>query len=281
MTFNLGQGASAALKDGVVLASALAAERDVFAALRAYEDERRPVTNHQIEQSWSIGSMTTWEGRIGYRAHYAVLRLTKPLVTKELDADYAPAQERLARVDRERVMRPQEEVMSHSAAESVRETTPEENKELIRHAIDEVLNKGNLALVDETYSADLITHRPGLPEPIRGRQGYKDYITSLRTGFPDLRFEIEDMLAERDKVMVQWTLRGTQTGELVGLPPTGKRVTEHGVLAFRMSGGKVAEIWLVLNEMEILQQLGVIPASGGTIPKPLVLMLKLKTRLGR
>ena len=84
--------------------------------------------------------------------------------------------------------------------------------------------------------------------------------------FPDLHYTVEDLVAEGDKVVVRYTGRGTQQGELWGIPPTGKQMTYTGILIWRFAEGKIAEHWAEPDRLGLMQQLGVIspqgPASG-------------------
>ena len=82
------------------------------------------------------------------------------------------------------------------------------------------------------------------------------------TAFPDLHFTVEDLIAEGDKVVARLTVRGTQQGAFMGIPPTGKHVTVTGIDINRLAGGKSVEHWLNMDTLGLLQQLGVIPAPG-------------------
>jgi predicted ester cyclase len=111
-------------------------------------------------------------------------------------------------------------------------------------------------------SPDLVVHNT--PPDITGDfEGIKQAISIHRTGFPDLRFEIEDQLAEGDKVVSRWTLYwGTHKGEWVGIPPTGKQVTITGISIQRYTGRKIVEGWLEMDMLSMMQQLGVVPPPG-------------------
>jgi len=82
------------------------------------------------------------------------------------------------------------------------------------------------------------------------------------TAFPDLHFTVEDFIAEGDKVVARLTVRGTQQGIFMGIPPTGKHATVTAIDINRMAGGKSVEHWLNMDTLGLLQQLGVIPAPG-------------------
>jgi steroid delta-isomerase-like uncharacterized protein len=136
----------------------------------------------------------------------------------------------------------------------------EQNKANSRRVFDEVLNKGNLAVVDELFNADNVVHTP--TGPVYGVEGYKQFVNMYLSAYPDLQFTIEDLLAEGDKVVARWTGTGTHQGSLMGIPPTGKRVTVTGMNINRFENGKFLEVWLEFDGLGMLQQLGVIPAMG-------------------
>jgi steroid delta-isomerase-like uncharacterized protein len=133
---------------------------------------------------------------------------------------------------------------------------PEENKALIRRLVEEGWNKRNLALVDELY-ADCVYHSPATGE-IKG-EALKQFLASMLAAFPDIRFTIEDLVAEGDKLVTRWSCTGTHLGELVGLAPTGKQVTFSGMAIIRIVDGKIVEQWEESDALGILQQLGAVP----------------------
>ena len=135
-----------------------------------------------------------------------------------------------------------------------------ESKALARRLIEEMFNRGNLEVADELYAPDYVNHDPGNPEEIRGPEGIKGYVGVHRTAFPDLQLTIEDQVAEGDRVATRWTGRGTYQGDLMGIAPTGRRVTATGITIDRISGGKVVETWTNFDVMGMMQQLGVIPS---------------------
>ena len=73
---------------------------------------------------------------------------------------------------------------------------------------------------------------------------------------------MEDMVADGDKVVARWTAQGTNTGEMMGMPPTGKTFKAGGMNMFRINGGKVAEVWTNFDDLGMMQQLGIIPTPG-------------------
>ena len=134
----------------------------------------------------------------------------------------------------------------------------EQNKTVVRRAIEEVYNQGNLDIVDELVSGDFVAHAAS--EDIHGPAGMKQFVASLREAFPDLHLTIDDQVAEGDRVVTRWTARGTHAGTFQGIPPTGKRGTMTGIDIDRVVGGKAIECWTNADYLGLLQQLGVVPA---------------------
>lgn len=140
-------------------------------------------------------------------------------------------------------------------------TSPGENKALVARYFNEILNQGKLDVVEEIMSPDFAFRIPTLPEPVRGFNGMKQFVTGLRNGFPDIHFTVEREAVEKDKVASRWRILGTHKGEFLGIPPTGNRVEDQGVDIFRVANGKIAEMWVNENDLGLMQQLGVIPSS--------------------
>ena len=137
----------------------------------------------------------------------------------------------------------------------------EKNKAIVRRYTEEVWNQGNLAVVDEIFAADFVGHQPGSPD-IHGPESLKQFVAMRRTAWPDLKFTVEDQIAEGDKVATRWTWSGTHEGDLMGIPPTGLQATATGIGIHRIAGGKIVEQWVNRDTLGILQQLGVIPRLG-------------------
>lgn len=137
----------------------------------------------------------------------------------------------------------------------------EENKALARRFFEDVWNKHNLALVDELFSPDYVDHDfpTGMPPT---RDGFKQFASMYFSGFPDGRIDIEEQVAEGDRVVSRWTGRATHTGEFMGIAPTGKQVVVGGININRVADGKLVENWGQFDQLGLLQQLGVVPASG-------------------
>jgi steroid delta-isomerase-like uncharacterized protein len=136
----------------------------------------------------------------------------------------------------------------------------ETNKTLSRRFFEEVFGKGKLNVLDEIIAKDHVNSGPGaLPGLPTGIEGAKQLVTVYRNAFPDLHFTIDEQIAEGDKVVTRWTGHGTNKGELLGMPATGKSSTVTGIVVDRIANGKIAETWGVFDQFGMMQQLGVIP----------------------
>ncbi len=138
--------------------------------------------------------------------------------------------------------------------------SPEENKALVRRFEEEVWNGRNPSLVDEFFAASHIFRAAGSP-PL-DREGHRQMIAHFQGAFPDGRNTSEELVAEGDKVVQRWTFRGTHRGAFQGIPPTGRQVTLTGISIWRVEGGKIVESWHELDNLGLMQQLGIIPAPG-------------------
>lgn len=136
----------------------------------------------------------------------------------------------------------------------------EANKAIVSRLCEE-LNKGNLDVVDEIFAPDYFDHNPapGMPPSIKG---VKRFIAGVHKTFPDCRWNLEDLVAEGDKVVDRFTLQGTDTGGHMRLPPTGKKVTVGIIGISRISGGRITERWSIGDSLGMLQQLGIFPSKG-------------------
>ena len=138
--------------------------------------------------------------------------------------------------------------------------TLEENKQLVRR-YQELYNNNELDALSEVLADDLLTPRimAGIPS---GLEGAKAAHRVMLRGFPDFQTTIDDLIAEADKVAARITMRGTQRGEFVGIPPTGKQIEFTGMYIVRIEDGKIAEHWGEEDSISLLAQLGVRPRPG-------------------
>jgi predicted ester cyclase len=126
-----------------------------------------------------------------------------------------------------------------------------ENKALVRREQAELWNHtGNLdAAAEELFAPDRV-------------EDAKQEAASVRGGFPDLESTVEDLIAERDKVVAHWRAHATHQGEYMGIPPTGNRVNFRGISIYRIEGGRIAESWGVSDDLGLMRQIGAIPEPG-------------------
>jgi steroid delta-isomerase-like uncharacterized protein len=141
----------------------------------------------------------------------------------------------------------------------------DENKRLIRKFVDQLWNDRNLELADEIFAEDCPTHQlqsgsPLSPVP-RGPEAIKKHAMGWLASFPDLRFTIEQMMAEQDRVFTQMVMVGTHKSAWLGIPATGKSVSIRMMTVHRIQGGKVVEDWVLVESLGLFQQLGVLPST--------------------
>jgi steroid delta-isomerase-like uncharacterized protein len=136
-----------------------------------------------------------------------------------------------------------------------------DNKALVRRYVEEVLNNKNLALIDELVAPAFIDHDSSMPDA-KGPAGVKRLAAMVHTGFPDLHFTVEDMVAEGDKVVYRYTVRGTHQGDFMGIAPTGRQFVVTGIHIYRVGDGKFQEEWENWDMLRLMRQLGVLPEPG-------------------
>jgi steroid delta-isomerase-like uncharacterized protein len=134
------------------------------------------------------------------------------------------------------------------------------NTAAMKRFYDEVMNKGNVKAIDELVDDKFVDHMvtPGISAD---KAGLTQMMTMFHTAFPDLQATIEDVIAKGDKVWLYSTMRGTQKGEFMGMPASGKKIEVKGFDIVRFVNGKAVEHWGLSDDFTMLQQLGVIPAS--------------------
>ena len=131
------------------------------------------------------------------------------------------------------------------------------NKDIIHRYFDEWGNDGGTKAADELIAANVTLRNP--PAVLHSLEDYKKGMAAFHTAFPDLHFTVEEVIAERDRVVVRWSLRTTQLGEYQGRPPTGKTVSVTGMSLFRLADGKIQEITVSMDRLGLSQQLGWLP----------------------
>jgi len=138
--------------------------------------------------------------------------------------------------------------------------TTDKPDSLIRKIFEEGFNRGHLAVADELFSPDHLAHNP-IGSGANGPQGFKLLILMFRNAFPDLHCTVEDEISQGNKVAAHWVMYGTQRGPFMGNQPTGRQVEIQGIVFARTENGRIVEDWTLVDQMGILQQLGVVPPS--------------------
>src|SRR3954447_17120681 len=133
----------------------------------------------------------------------------------------------------------------------------EENKLVIRRWL-EAWNTNDLESAEGLLQDDYLRHDANLPD-IAGPQAELQFIATALAAFPDLRFEAQHLVAEDDLVMSRLTAQGPHQGEFMGVPASGRHIDIQTVDTFRLLDGKIAEQWVVMDVLGLLQQLGAIP----------------------
>ncbi|HSL00536.1 MAG TPA: ester cyclase [Rubrobacteraceae bacterium] len=133
----------------------------------------------------------------------------------------------------------------------------EKNKAVVRRFIEEAFNERNIDITGELVASNSINHEAYKPDWQRGVNGYKRTFEWLLAAFPDFRVDIEDIVADGDKVAARVSMSGTHEGEFVGIPATSRRFSVQQIHWFRLAGGKIVERWAVRDDMGMMQQLGV------------------------
>ncbi len=135
----------------------------------------------------------------------------------------------------------------------------EQNKTVVRRYYEEVLNRGHVADLDELATSDYVENDP-FPNQGNGLDDLKARVSTLLTAFSPCTFTIEDVIAEGDRVVVRWHSSGNHSGDFLGMPPTNRDYTITGIDIHRLSGGRMAEHWHVVDQLSQLQQLGMLPS---------------------
>ena len=140
--------------------------------------------------------------------------------------------------------------------------------ELSRRIFEDVWNRKNLSAVDDLMSAEYVHHDPSSPAVPSGVDGYKQFVNSYMSAFPDAHFTIDYAFTDGQNTEVQnevtrWTVTGTHEGELAGIPRTGRRFSVTGISIARIANGKITESWNSWDALGLMQQLGVVSEAKG------------------
>lgn len=143
------------------------------------------------------------------------------------------------------------------AQESSTSSDVEQHQE-IAHRFVAIFNEQDPSIADEIFAPTFTAHVSGAPT--LDREGWKGYLEVFRASFPDLRLEVEDIIATDDTVVLRVVLHGTHTEEFQGIAPTGQQVAFPGIAMHRIENGQVVEHWGVMDLLSLMQQLGAFPA---------------------
>jgi steroid delta-isomerase-like uncharacterized protein len=136
------------------------------------------------------------------------------------------------------------------------------NKAVVRRLYDEVWNKRKVEVIKEIISPSHALHGPSVSGSSVGPDAYKRQFLLFVSALPDLRFTIEDVIGEDDKVVVSWNISGTQKGEFMGVAATNKRVSVDGITINHVADGKIMDSYISYDALGVLQQLGVVSVPG-------------------
>ena len=131
---------------------------------------------------------------------------------------------------------------------------------LVRRFVEEIFNKGNVAVAEEILAPDYVHHDPTTQEFGSGIEGFKEMISLYRQAF-DLKIVLDDQIVSDDKVVDRWVGYGIHQGPFMGMEPTGKRITATGISIHQIKDGKIAETWNNYDALGIFQQLGIVPGK--------------------
>jgi steroid delta-isomerase-like uncharacterized protein len=157
----------------------------------------------------------------------------------------------------------------------------EENKAITQRYYEEI-SRGNLAILAEIVAPDILHHTTHSPEPVLGLPAVQKLAEAYHRAFPDLRYEIHQLIAEGDRVTIHWTASGHHRGAFNAIPPTGRFCRMSGITINRYADGKLVERWVLNDDLGMLRQmgvsrpflaLGVLPA---TLPRFLLNLLRRK-----
>ena len=139
----------------------------------------------------------------------------------------------------------------------------QDNKQVVRFLFEDGFNQQRPDVIDRLVAAEYVDATGE-----RGPGAFKQVMARLRAAFPDIRYTIEDIIAEGDKVAIRWHWSGTHRGSFRGIPPTERSVTNSGAAIFRLNGGKVVSAALETDRLAFLQSIGVVPATESLFKAP-------------
>lgn len=137
----------------------------------------------------------------------------------------------------------------------------EQNKQIMRLFI-QFINTGNRSIGEPIIDPEVVFHAPTSPEPLHGFEGYISVLNMMRGAMPDVKREAEEFIAEGDKIMIRFTMSGTQTQPFMGIPATGKPVKVTAMNIYELRNGKIIREHGLPDLFSMLQQLGALHVPG-------------------
>ena len=151
--------------------------------------------------------------------------------------------------------------MAASSRVNARTDKASANEALGRRYFEQVWNQGRLDVLDELLAPTYVNHTPSVPNPMPGPAGLKPIVRAIRHAFPDLHYEIKDVIATDTAVVMRVVMTGTQSGELFGLPASGKRISVDQINIEHIENGRIVEHWRVTDELSLMRQLDALHDS--------------------
>jgi steroid delta-isomerase-like uncharacterized protein len=138
----------------------------------------------------------------------------------------------------------------------------ESNKTRLQNYINTTWNQHDLSVIDDALLPEFVDHTlpPGSQQ---GPAGQRAFLEAYLQGFPDTHIDLNEMVAEGDTVVLRWTATGTHTGNLMGIPASGKSMNLPGIALWRFRDGRLIECWNHFDQVTLLQQIGVMQAQAG------------------
>lgn len=144
---------------------------------------------------------------------------------------------------------------------------PEDNKARIREFIDRVLTAGEIDATGDYFHGDVVEEVP-FPGQGPGLHGLKETLTRIRRAFPDMKWSVEEQIADEDKVLTRFIWSGTHQGEFLGIPATNRVVRVWGMVIDRFEDRKIKSTRILLDTLSMMQQLGVVPVASNSGSNP-------------
>ena len=139
-----------------------------------------------------------------------------------------------------------------------------DNKAIVRRLYEEVWNKRKLEIISEIISPSHALQAPNISGSSIGPAAYKRNVSLFLAGYPDLRLTIQDIISEKEKVVACWTMSGIHKGDYMGVPATNKKVSVDGITIHHIANGKIMDSYSNWDALGMMQQLGAVPALGGS-----------------